>query len=343
MNSKEKVIATLRGDKVGNWVNGPLVCHASAEYAGISIKDYSTDSTKLAKSILAYYNKIKPDAVWISADTLITAEAMGLAVEFPNENVPAQNCGNHIVKTYADVDLLPDPDPYKLGRMPVIINALKIVKEEIGNDAFIVGCFDQSPFSLACALAGMEEAMTWSMTDPDLLTHLLEKCINHVIEYAKALAGAGADMLSTGDSPAGLLDPEMYRLWGLSYEKRVFKELKHHTDAFLSLHICGSVQSILADMALSGADILELDYPVSLDEACKIVPDAIALWGNIDPVDTLYNGTPENVKAECTKAVKTIKFHDRKRFILSSGCTIAPNTPQENIKELVNFKHKILF
>ncbi len=331
MTKKEKVSATLNGKKFNNYPNGLLTCHATAEYAGISIQEYSTDSAKLAKSVLAYYKKIKPDAVWISADTLITAEAMGLEIRFPSVDIPAQSSGKYIVKTIEDLERLPEPDPYRLGRMPVIINALKIVKEEIGDEVFIVGCFDQSPFSLACSLAGMENAMMWGLTDPDILRKLLEKCVELVIAYAKALADAGADMLSTGDSPSGLLDPAMYRLWGLEYEKRVFKELKKYTNAFLSLHICGNVFPILEDMTLSGADVLELDHPVLLREACKVVPDSIAIWGNIDPINTLYNGTVESVKAARQKAVEIVESFNRKRFILSSGCTVAPGTPVENI------------
>ena len=177
--------------------------------------------------------------------------------------------------------------------------------------------------------------MIWGITDPDLLRKLMDKCSELVIAYAIALADAGADMLSTGDSPAGLLDPALYRLWGLDYEKRVFNKLRKYTTAFLALHICGNVIPILEDMVLSGADVLELDYPVSLKEACKLVPDSIAIWGNIDPIDTLYNGTVESVKAACQNAVKIVKSFNRKRFILSSGCTVAPGTPVKNIKAFV--------
>jgi uroporphyrinogen-III decarboxylase len=77
-----------------------------------------------------------------------------------------------------------------------------------GEDVFIVACFDQSPFSLACALAGINELMMMLVTDPPFADGMLEPCIAHASAYAIALAEAGADMLSTGDSPAGMIGLE---------------------------------------------------------------------------------------------------------------------------------------
>ena len=40
-------------------------------------------------------------------------------------------------------------------------------------------------------------------------------------------------------------------------------------------------------MATSGADVLEIDHQVDLAEACRAVPEEIALWGDLDPVGVL--------------------------------------------------------
>jgi uroporphyrinogen-III decarboxylase len=88
-------------------------------------------------------------------------------------------------------------------------------------------------------------------------------------------------------------------------------------------------------MATSGAHVLEIDHLVSLDEACRLVPEQVALWGNLDPVGVIRNGTPESVAAAATEAIATVREHGRHRFVLSSGCTLAPNTPARNIAAIM--------
>jgi len=133
-----------------------------------------------------------------------------------------------------------------------------------------------------------------------------------------------------------MIGPNLYEEFALPAERRVFDAVRAGCGLPASLHICGDSTHILSAMATSGAVVLEIDHLVSLDEACRLVPDSIALWGNINPVDILNNGTPEKVKAACAEAIETVRRHKRHRFVLSSGCTLAPGTPPENIAALVD-------
>ena len=168
--------------------------------------------------------------------------------------------------------------------------------------------------------------MMMLVTDPPFVEGMLEPCIAHASAYAIALAEAGADMLSTGDSPAGMIGPDLYREFALPAERRVFETIHASCDVPASLHICGDARHILAAMATSGADVLEIDHLVSLADACRVVPADVALWGNLDPVGVLRSGTPEAVKAAAAKAVATVRSHGRMRFVLSTGCTLAADT-----------------
>jgi MtaA/CmuA family methyltransferase len=204
---------------------------------------------------------------------------------------------------------------------------------------FIVGCFDQSPLSLACAVGGIKEVMMQALTEPEPVKALLERCIEYAAAYANALGVAGADLLSTGDSPAGLMGPDLYRELALPSERRVFSAIAAGCGVPASLHICGDATPLLADMSTSGAAVLEIDYKVDLDAACRIVPDDIALWGNLDPVALLQDGTPGQVAAAAEQALATVRSHRRTRFMLSSGCTLTPSTPAANVDALIAAAH----
>jgi uroporphyrinogen-III decarboxylase len=99
--------------------------------------------------------------------------------------------------------------------------------------------------------------------------------------------------------------------------------------------ICGDATEILTDMAASGADVLELDYDVDLAHACEVLPDEIAIWGNINAVSPLYNGSPAEIRKASEEALATVQSAGRKRFVLSSGCAVAPDTPGDNLKALI--------
>jgi MtaA/CmuA family methyltransferase len=335
MTSRELIRATLGGIETPRVPAGPLVVHAAAAMAGVSIERYTLDPVVMTDCICRYYERFRPDAVWLSADTWVTAEAMGATVGFPGPGQPMAGSGETTVRTAADIDRLPAPDPHSLGRMPLMLEAMRLLRQRLGDEVFIVGCFDQSPFSLACALADINEMMLKLTDDAPFVEALLDPCIGHAAAYAVALAEAGADMLSTGDSPAGLIGPGFYEQFALPAEQRVFASIAAACGLPASLHICGDSTRILPLMASSGAQVLEIDHLVSLDDACRLVPEQVTLWGNLDPVGVIRNGTPESVEAAANQAIATVRKHGRHRFVLSSGCTLAPDTPAENIAAMM--------
>jgi MtaA/CmuA family methyltransferase len=334
MNSREIVFKALKGEDTSRPACGPLAVHFCASDNGVSIEDFTLNSSVHAECILRYHEKYLPDAVWISADTWVTAEAMGASVRFPGKNQPMSGLQEGFIHSSKDLKRIPNPDPYVQGRQPLLLEALSHVVEALGNDVFIVGCFDQSSFSLACQVAGMASVMTKLTEDPPFLEALMEKGLEYSLAYAKAIAACGADMLSTGDSPAGLIGPIQYTNTIVPVQRRLFSALKK-TGKILSLHICEDSTAILEDMAATGADVLEIDHQVSIGKAWEKVGDRVALWGNIDPVTVLLQGSSQEVSSSVRGLISEVKELGCRKFILSSGCTLAPTTPSENLHAFI--------
>ncbi len=330
------MLDALAGRETVRFPCAPLAVHFTAAFAGLTIREYTLDPEVMADCIARCYEAFQPDAVWLSADTWVTAEAMGARVEFTDDNQPPAGVGGPTVQSLADIEAIPTPDPWTQGRQPLLLEALRLLRAKLGPEVFIVACFDQAPFSLACALMGMEGAMRSLRRDPALLQAVLARCEEHACAYALALAKHSADLLSTGDSPAGLIGPRFYREVALPAEQRLFAGIRQQCDLPLSLHICGDTRHVLADMATAGADVLEIDHTVSLKYGCETVPEAIALWGNLDPVGLLMNGTAADVEAAARDAFAAIRGHGRRRFVLSSGCTLAPGTPAANLRAMMD-------
>ena len=93
--------------------------------------------------------------------------------------------------------------------------------------------------------------------------------------------------------------------------------------------------SILAGMASSGADVLELDHQVDVAAACRAVGPRLAIWGNLDPVGLLVRGTPEQVRKATADLLRRVRGCGHRRWVVSSGCTLAPDTPAENVEAML--------
>jgi len=335
MTSKQLVTATLKGEPVLRVPSGPLAVHYCARLAGYTLRQYTTSAQALADSVLRYYERFTPDAVWLSADTWVSAEAMGAKVGATDDHQPFGGTGEPLVRCAADIDRIPAPDVSAQGRYPLMLEALSRIVSQIGRDVFVVACMDQYPFSLAAALMGINDIMTRIVDDPAFVRALMVRCEEYASTYGRALANAGADLLSGGDSPAGLLGPKLYQEIALPAEKRLVTQLKAAAGKPVSLHICGDATAILPLMATSGADVLELDHAVDLGKACRIVGPDVGLWGNLDPVRVLAQGTPNQVRRAAQEAVAAVQAAGHRRFVLSSGCTLAVETPSANLAALI--------
>lgn len=334
MTSRDIVFKALKGEKTPRPACGPLAVHFCAVDNRVSIRDFTLNSSVHADCIIRYHEKYQPDAVWISADTWVTAEAMGAYVSFPDENLPMTGIQEGFVHSSADLDRIPKPDPYVQGRQPILLESLSRVVEALGKDVFVVGCFDQAPFSLACQIGGITSILTSLATDIPFVDALMEKCLEYSLAYAEAMAACGADMLSTGDSPAGLIGSTHYSNIVAPFERRLFSAMKQ-TGKILSLHICGDSIPLLEEMAATGADVLEIDQQVSIGKAWDKIKNRVVLWGNIDPVTVLLQGNSHEVTSSVRGLISEVKDVGCNKFVLSSGCTLAPTTPSENLQAFI--------
>ena len=150
-----------------------------------------------------------------------------------------------------------------------MLEAIRHIVEALGREVFIVACFDQYPFSLACAMMGVQQVMLKLLDDRPLVEAVMERAASTPSAYASALADAGADMLSGGDSPAGLDRPATVSRGGMPYQRRVIAELKAPLlDARFPAYL-RQRHADPAEIVDSGADVLELDHQVERLTACR--------------------------------------------------------------------------
>lgn len=334
MTGRQRIAAAVRGE----WPDRvPVMLHnfpMAAREAGFSQRQYRESPATIAECFIRSVETYAYDGVVVDVDTATLAGAVGVPVDFP-EDEPARCVGACLTDLSQAADL-PPPDIRRDSRVQVWVEAVRLLKRHFGDAVWLRANGDQCPFSLAGLMRGSAD---WMMDLTDEANHpaafrLLDHCAVATRQFLRLLAAAGADMLSNGDSPAGpdLIPPDMYRHFALPWERQIV-EASHALGKPYLLHICGNTDRILGDMATLGADALELDYKTDIRLIRSTLGGVTTFVGNIDPSGVLALGTPALVERATLDLLDC--FRDCPRFILNAGCAIPPATPSENLRAMI--------
>jgi len=335
MNGKQRALAALRGAPQDRVPVIPLVGQAAAGFCGIPIREHAHDPHTLARCQIECARRFGYDGVYIAADTWVNAEAVGFPhIEHPPD---APACGHGTwIESEEQIDALELPDPRRSGRWPLMVEAVRQAGQMAGGELLIIGNFDQSPFDLACQLREINRFMVDLIENQEFAHRLLNYCAKAVSRYAIAMAEAGAHVLNTGDSAASgsLVGPKIYAEFAFPYEKKVFEAVRERFDTPITLHICGDTSTCIERMIDTNATGIEIDHVMDLRRVRQVCRERVTVIGNIDPVDTLLNGTPDSVRAASKACIEA--FTGSRRFILATGCAISPLTPPANLAAMTD-------
>lgn len=334
MNSLERVQTVLSGgipDRV------PVCLHnfmLAAHEADVRMEDYRVNPEAIARVHLQAVEKYGHDCILVDTDTTMLAEAMGARSECaPNE---PGHIAEPAIRSLDEVDRLQVVNPEKDGRIPALLEAIRLMSRQVGREVAIRGNADQAAFGLACLLRGIETFLMDLIDNADdpRLCRLMEVCYQSHLAVHRALAKAGAHFTSLGDSLAGpdVTSPRLFARFARPYEERLVRDLAAD-GIFVVIHICGDTSRILEVLAEYDSCGFELDYKTDAVKAKGTAGKRHVLFGNIDPSSVLANGTLAEVREATRKLIGLWKPGGR--FILNAGCAIPPTTPPENIVALM--------
>jgi len=240
-------------------------------------------------------------------------------------------------------------DPAGRGAEPYFpdcaFRTIDLLKEKIGGELSIHGeCF--SPFTQLLELFTYSNALMYLMTDADKCHAILARYAEGTAELAGKLAERGVDavLVSSAFAGAGFISRDFYRTFVHPYEKRVVEAVKAaRVDLPVYVHTCGAIGDRLELMLESGFDGVDtLDPPplgtVELQEAVPILKGRAFIKGNMDPVGTMLNGSPEIVYEDAKRRLEIAGPGGG--YILSTACSVPPHTPPENLATLIGAAEK---
>ncbi|HII91652.1 MAG TPA: MtaA/CmuA family methyltransferase [Methanosarcina sp.] len=292
---------------------------------GAAWPEAHTNPELMAKLAIANYELSGLEAVRLPYCLTVLVEAMGCQINMGTKN-RQPSVIEHPYPKSLDGAAVP-ADLLQRGRIPAVLEAIKIVREKVGPDVPIIGGME-GPITVASDLVSVKSFMKWSIKKTDLFEQALDIATEAAIAYANAMVEAGADVIAIADPVASpdLMSPDSFR----QFLQSRLQKFSASVNSVTVLHICGKVNAILSDMADCGFEGLSVEEKIgNAAEGKKVIGDKARLVGNVSSPFTLLPGPIDKIKAEAKAAL------EGGVDVLAPGCGIAPMTPLENIKAMV--------
>jgi len=170
--------------------------------------------------------------------------------------------------------------------------------------------------------------------NPRLWHTLLGRLTDITLSFLRIQIAAGASAVQLFDSWVGTLSPEDYRAAVLPHSKRIFAALAGA--GVPRLHFGVGTGELLSLMSEAGADVVGVDWRVSLDEAVRRVDIGTALQGNLDPAVLL---APWDVVEQRAKDVLS-RGRTAEGHIFNLGHGVLPETDPGVLARLTDLVHE---
>lgn len=328
MMPKERIERFFKGEPIDRMPcfsgMGMVTVHA-IEMMGIRFAEVHTSAEYMAHSAIATAELFGFDAVVIPYDMCTVPEAVGRGVSLYHDS--EEILYPTVPSKWASLDEVAIPTDYlKKGRMPVVDEALRIIKSQ-SDGGPAVGGWVLGPFTMAGQLIELDLLLKGVRKQKEKVESLLSQMTDLVIEVARHYQDLGVDYMNIREMGSGtdIISPQVWRTTVQGNLKRIFSALKSPK----ILHICGSTDMIIEMMNECGADAISVDQKNNVVESRRKLGDKALLLGNFDPYETLVQMDVSEVEGVIKGCI------DAGVDAVWPGCDIWPDARRENVEAYV--------
>nr|WP_306239491.1 uroporphyrinogen decarboxylase [Ornithinimicrobium cryptoxanthini] len=272
------------------------------------------------------------DAAILFSDIVVPLKAVGVDLDI------VAGVGPVVAEpfaTRADLDRLPDLTP---EHVPYITEAVGALVAALGPTPLIG--FSGAPFTLASYLVEGGPSKNHQRTkammhgDPELWRALCDRLAQIAATFLQVQIDAGASMVQLFDSWVGALPRTDYLRFVEPHSRAVLESVG---DQVPRIHFGVGTGELLADMAAAGADVIGVDYRLSLTDAVARTDGKYAVQGNLDPA-LLFAPWPviEGRVREIVQEGRAAPGH-----IFNLGHGVLPDTDPTVLTRVVELVHSL--
>ena len=336
LTPRERVLKVFRREKVDVIPvfsgMGNITIHGLEKY-GWRFPEIHTDARKMASMAASTYELFGFECAVVPFDLGVEAEALGSKVNYYPQasDILYPTISQHPAEKVEDLKLQVPPDLAKAGRIPLVTEALGILKKEVG-DRIAIGSHVLGPYTLAGQLLDLSQLAKAAFKKANLVGQLLNQLAGVLVDIIKIYRQAGADYITVREMGAGpdILSPRIFESLIRPSLERIFADIPSPK----VLHICGDTNAIVEQMAACGADALSVEKKNNVAETRRKLGPGAIIFGELDAYGILSQGTPDQVEKAVQEAI------DRGVNGIWPGCDIWPKVPKENMERLMTAARK---
>ena len=327
---RAKILDLLSGKKINSQPIFSGLIHITAkglEHEGLSFHEIHHDADKMARAGASTFKLTGMPSAALPLDLCAPAETLGAELkfyeggeyQFPQVTKAWVNSTKEITDEIENTNLL------ESGRIGLICDAITRLKADIGDQAVISGTIP-GPYTLLLYICSPAPLFTEMKKEPQAVIDALFHLSAFLAKIGHAYRNAGADFITIhdmGGSP-GFIGPAKYEQFVYPAEKQLIELLPKPS----VISVCGNIGKSLELLAQTGASAISVDQTVDLVAARLGLKDTL-LFGNIDPVQTLWQGDEAQVHEAVSKA------KEAGVDAIWPGCDIVPQTPIQNIAAML--------
>ncbi len=324
MTGLERTISFLKGDSVDRPPFHPIIMRWAAKYAGIKYRDFCLDPFSKCRAMILSAQDFNIDWVTVMSDPWAEASAFGIQVEYPENSLPIDK-GGHFPDAKT-ASRLKHYNPLENTRCSNRLTEIREFRKNVENELFVVG-WVEGPIAEYVDLRRASDASVDFFLEPEAVEKTMDIIVESAMDFISLQVKAGAHCIGIGDAFCSQIGPELYNQFAFSRQKALVDHI-HSEGALAKLHICGNTESILNDMILTGADIIDIDHLVpSMKRFVPLLNRYQVFSGKADPVTIIQEGNEDII----TQTVVNDAREANDRCIISAGCEITPGTSVENM------------
>ena len=332
MNDREEILNLLSGKQISNKPSFSGLIHITVdglEHEGLVFQEIHKDAMKMAKAAASTFRLTEMPSTALPLDLCAPAEALGAELNFyelGEYRFPQPARPLFASTKYLNGAYLQSASFVNKGRIQIICEAIRLLKEDIGDEVVISGIIP-GPYTLLLYLIEPGGLFAEMKREPNAVLDALFHLSSFLAQIGNAYRQSGADFITIhdmGGSP-GFIGPAKYEQFVFPAEKQLIEDLI----GTCILSVCGNTNKSLHLLAQTGADAISVDQLTDLSAARSLLTDTL-LFGNLDPVVTLWQGD----EAQITGAVRGVK--EAGVDAVWPGCDLVPQTPIENIKSFIH-------
>ena len=326
---RDEILKLLNGEKISSVPAFSGLIHVTAEglaSEGLSLQEIHHDAGKMARAAASTFKLTGMSSATLPLDLCSPAEALGAELIFYKDDDPQfPQVRKLLFQSTKEISGLENREVEKLGRIGVICEAIRLLKNDIGDRAVISGMIP-GPYTLMIYICKVQNLIREMKNEPQMVLDALTHLSSFLADIGNAYLDAGADFITIhemGGSP-GFIGPKPFEGFVLPALQHLTSSLPHPT----VLSVCGKTDSAMSLLAQSGADAISVDQLNDLKASRAVLKDKL-LFGNVDPVATLWQGNESSV-AEAVQRSKEAGVD-----AVWPGCDMVIQTPVQNIKNML--------